>query len=162
MFLAEIDPTQLASLSVTSTSYSLVQLSAGGDAVLTAPSAPLLSGKILKLLVTGLVQISTGSSNAEISTYLGTSLASPVVFQTGGVPISGSPASTNFAVEYDLAWDSTAQQTIVPATSAYPSGSIVSPVASQSDIQFVIGAAKGSFGNSNFTLTITQFKLEAV
>lgn len=161
MFLAEIDPTQLASLSVTSTTPSLVQLIAGGSAILSAPSAPLLSGKILKLLLTGRVQVSSGGANTVFSIYLGNSTISPILFNSSAIPVgsdSGSGSLTNnFVTEIDLGWDSVTEQIVQIGT-----GTIISPVSVQSAIEFAIGGFKSSGGDSNFTLTITEFKLKLV
>lgn len=166
MFLAEIDPSQLDVLSVSSTTDSLVQLSAGGSAILSAPSAPLLSGKLLKLIVTGLVQITSGGSNPNVTIYLGTSTSSPILSTTGGIGLGSDSGSgsllSNFAIEYDFSWSSVAEQTVQASSSGFPAGTIVSSIATQSAIEFCIGSAKGNFGDTNFSLTITSFKLKKV
>lgn len=161
MFLAEIDSSQLATLSVTSGTPSLVQLSAGGDAILSAPSAPLLSGKLLKLIVVGIISPVSGTANAAVAVYVGDSTSTPLMFSPGGISKGTSP--TNFALEYVFAWDSTTAQIVPPITlenSSYSSNSIVGSLSSQSDLKFVIGAARNS--SISFNLTITEFKLELV
>lgn len=161
MALAELDPSQIATLSLSSTTPSLFQLTGGGAAILSAPSAPLLSGKLLKLVVVGRAQILSGGASPAMTLYLGTSTSSPVLLNIPGVALGTSSGSgnliNNFAVEVDISWDSVAEQVIQigSSTSLYP-------IAAQSDIQFCLSGYKASGGETNSTLTITEFKLKKV
>lgn len=161
MFLAKIEPSQLSVLSETSTTTSLVQLASGGTAVLSAPSAPLLSGKLLRLIVTGRVEISSGGANPNATIYLGTSTSSPILVNLPGVALGTTSGSgslvSNFVSEVNLVWDSVSQQVIQSGNNT-----TLYSIPSQSDLVFCVGGAKGSGGDPTSTLTITEFKLELV
>lgn len=160
MFLAEIDSSQIASLTVTNPSTpALVQLSAGGTALLSVPSAPLISGRLFRIILAGNAQISSGGGTANLTFYLGNSTATPLA-SAGSVSLgtdSGSGFLTNnFVAEVELVWDSVSQQII-----QLNSSTTIYSISSQSSLTFSVGATRGGSG-ADPIVALTEFKLELI
>lgn len=153
MFIAEIDPSQIAVVSGLVSTPAILQLVAGGDAVLSVPSAPLITGKVLRLLLSGRAS-STGGKTTTVSAYLGDSTVAPI--QIG----FSTTSSGNFSCEYDFAYDSVTQNFIQPTNPQKASGASPVSLANQTDIQFVIAANTNVSSDPGATVTITSFRIE--
>jgi len=179
--LAEIDRSQLATLSeFTSGAWKTLQLSSGGVAVLQVPSAELVDGKLLKIIVSGRVQFISelASINAQVAL---TSNGSTTVVPALAVS-DGFNGDYSFAIEFNAIWDSVVGELFIgyrahPAGGASPwteLGIVSSPTANpgiatgyaatnQSDIKVNLEVAltnvSGGAVSSSDAVIITQFKL---
>ncbi len=145
-----------ASLSVPYGDIAKVQLSAGGDAVLSVPSGLSIDGKIFKITATGYATQTTPetSDNCTIRIWNGTNLSTATIVTS--VSVSLPAASRNFTLVFNGFWDSTTQR--------FTNGSsFIQTVSSQSGFQFVVSAqTSGSASDPGDTLVLTQLKLELV
>lgn len=145
---------------------SIVQLSGGGNAVLSTPAGKSIDGKIFKIKLAG--RIATDSSSSyEMVLSLGTS------GQYGDLCSVSVPASLSvgtFFVSFDFSWDSVAQIAynkvgpyFVSAPSVFSIGgfnSLTPSIASMSNVAFVVKAGTGSGLSNTCSATITQFSIE--
>lgn len=139
----------------------LVQLSGGGNAILTPPSS--FNGNVLTVKCA--FRYTNPSGNITVALYFGNSTGSPTLFASYTVANDGFLSSNIGIINATLCWDSTTQgvygyaQYTRPqqSSSAYTTVSINHVSASSSsDVKFVIGASTSGSG----TLTLNQFSVE--
>ena len=170
--LAEIDPSTIAVLSNIGTTETVVQLGAGGAAVLSIPASPSVDGIPFQIVVAGTVHYGTGGANSFApNMYKGSSTtlgSDSILLQcTAGSTSYGQEDSFMFVAQ--VIWDSTSQvvktQAQYTSTGTHP-GEAANPntvfsVASQTDLQFVL-SGQFSSGNVNNSVTITKFSASLV
>ena len=161
-----------ATLTLSTNSEALVQLSGGGNAVLSAPSSS-IDGRVMTVTAAGKVSSATGSDPTFIgSLYLGSTIGSnQIVAVTPN--FSGTTSSAIFFfVQAQIMWDSTSQKLVFltsgagtssPSTASWNAnnyGNSSGPLSasSYSDVAF---SFSGKFNNisGTATLTMTQFSL---
>lgn len=156
MFIAEIDPSQIAVQTGLTSTAAILQLVVGGDAVLSSPSAPLLTGKNVRLEVSGRIKAGTGAT-ANIQLYFGDSTSDPLnISFTTTIPNT----VYNFAWTYDFAYDSVVQTLLQPLNPQTNSGASPLSVAAQTDIQFVLVGTSSHASDPSATITITSFRMK--
>lgn len=143
-----------------------VQLTGGGNAVLTIPSSFNVDGQLFTLVVAG--RLHSGTSTTQMQGQLvfgdGTSSTPLLVFSSETGQTTGQ-----FFLKLDCMWDSTTQHlkgivtnSIVTGGSVSWTGINVSSVAAQSDIKFsVFGLSTPTYPNASDptdSVTITEFK----
>lgn len=150
MFLAEIDPSQIATLSGVTGGTVLMQFASGGDAVLSVPVAPFITGKVIRVTDTG------RSKSAPSHLTTGYLCYGDSTGNTTGIGFSGSNAAnlSHFALQYDFYYDSVVQKW---AQVGVPFNTI--PASTQSDINFSIAA---QILDPSGYVTITRFRLETI
>lgn len=149
---------------LTATVPSPVQLTAGGNAVLSVPSSLDVNGRMFRIVVAGLLYSPTSTTTMESIL----SFVSPAI--NIGTGSERAFTTANFFITADCLWDSTTQvlRYVFISTSANASGSLtpttgtITGIATQSDIQFIVqGVSNPSFPNPadpTDSLAITQFK----
>jgi hypothetical protein len=154
-----------ASFSVPYGEIAKVQLSAGGDAVLSVPEGYSVDGKPFKITVSGFITQTTAEYSDEptLRIWNGTNLGTATILSSVGVVMNSTPGS--FVLEFYGFWDSTTQFLL---GSSSPGG-LCSPtnkmetVTSQSGLQFVVsGQTSGSSSDPGDTMTITKMTLELI
>lgn len=166
--LAQFTASDLATLSNPGTTESPVQLSGGGDAILSVPASPIVDGQLVRLLVCGNVTYgNTAATTATINLRLGPSLASSVAL-IGGVQNGRSTKNTDLILfDTEFVWSDTFDLVsfltnlcaLNTAGSASPQQSVRISVANQNQLQFFV---TGQFSHSDATnqVVITQMKLQ--
>lgn len=163
--LASIDPATIANLThAAGTTETVLQLGAGGAAVLDLSSAPSVDGKKFKITVSGRAHQDSG---VLLGLYIGTSstvASNSKLTNAVNLIIPATGLDGNFYAQFDFIWDSTTER--VNSVSHYLDQNInfssvqnllVSGVASQADLKFVL-TGRFAFDETFNTFTITQFE----
>lgn len=151
---------------LTATVPSPVQLTAGGNAVLSVPPSLTVDGFVFTVIVAGRLHSPTSGTQMTVGLVFGDGTSSTPVLVSAG---ENSQTTEEFILELRCVWDSTlhsikgwATNSITSGGSTSWSGINVTSVASQSDIKFsIFGTSSPTFPNSSDptdSLTITQFK----
>ena len=150
---------------LTATVPSPVQLTAGGNAVLTIPASANIDGVMFTVIAAGRLFTPTGSTRMDVQLVFGDGTSStPVLIsahETGSID--------GFILEGHFVWDSTTQKLKGLVTNSITTGGSVSwteinvtGVTAQSDVKFsVFGLSTPTFPNAadpTDSVTITQFK----
>lgn len=155
-------------------SNSLVQLSGGGNAVLSAPSAA-IDGRVFTVKIAGKISSASGAGGPQFygTLYLGNSTGGPQVGTT--ISPSSSGTTANACVFYSTftgVWDSVSQKVLIGNTvgtcsSAYSSGITdlsVAPASfsasAYSSVKFCFAGQYNNFTSGSPVLTLTQFSFE--
>lgn len=155
-----------------------LQLQAGGEALLTAPTTGTsIDGKLFKITVTGYVTSTSPLTVNVANTFLvfGDSFTNGIWVRNSSHDI-GTPGvgqQRSFAYVYYFYWDSYTQKVLYgnifqTASVGVGNQTLATGVISQSDIKFSIFGrcsatdSSGTVVNPTDTLTITQFKLDLV
>lgn len=148
---------------------SLVQLSAGGTAILSAPSS-MIDGRPFTVKVAGKIPAATGSDpNIAFAVYLGSTISGPNNIASNGYGTAGSDGPSHFYVEISGLWDSLSEYLSLNASGFFVGETgdyegmggqkSVPSIASYSDVTFVVsGQAQNC--TSSPTITLTQFSIE--
>lgn len=161
---------QTAVLSNIGTAPTIVSLSAGGPAVLSAPSSPSLDGVPFRIYIAGQVHIpSINGPNFIPLVYQGNSstiASNALLLQvTGHLALNGSDG--NFFITLECIW-SAASGRLGGISSGFNMSQgthnnqfTTATVATQADLQFVVA---GLFTDSEplNSVTITQFKMQLI
>ena len=146
----------------------LVQLAAGGDAILSAPSSPNISGRLLRLTLAGNLHLEGDYlSSLDVALRFGTTTDGT---QLWGVTLNGVyPQVTKnqpFLMSALCVWESVSQQFYMRAPAGTTVGTnndaLLTPtsVSAQTNLQFcVTGQYDGT--TDPRSITVTQFSLEA-
>lgn len=145
----------VAVTSVPNGNITKVQLSAGGDAVLSVPSGISIDGKLFRLTLTGYITQTTPetSDSPTIRIWNGANLSTATIVASVGANLPAAPR--NFTLVFNGFWDSTTQR--------FTDGTnFIQTVAAQSDFQFVISAQTGGASSDPgdiLTFTTVLFEL---
>lgn len=164
--LASVDPSSIATLSNIGTTETVISLSGGGPAVLSAPASPSIDGVLLKLIVSGKVHYAQ-SCQFTPQVYLGSSAT--IGSDTALTSLNSGSASGdyNFIVQCYLLWDSVSEivhgySNYVPADTSGNLGSAgtstITGISSQTGLQFVV-SGRFNTANASNSVTLTQLTL---
>lgn len=139
-----------------------VQLTAGGDALLTVPSGVSLDGVLFRVIACyqGSRTSTTAASGANVWLTIGDPNNPNTTLGQGPLSFPISSAHQSNLVVFEGVWNSNSQLLTGTATG----GSFVPfIVASQSDLQFQVwGQDSGISSGASEVITLTQFKLQLV
>lgn len=163
--LASIDPATIANLThAAGTTETVIQLGAGGAAVLDLSSAPNVDGKRFTVTISGRAHQDSG---VLLGLYVGTSTtvaSNSKVTNAINLNVPASGLDGNFHAEFQIVWDSTTERVNSVATYLDQQSNfntqdclLVSGVAAQSGLQFIL-TGKYAFDETFNTFTITQFE----
>lgn len=150
-------------LSFSGSSYQIVQLSAGGNGILTLPDFTNLSGKTVKLRFVAKIEFTDTTNYPTFGVEFGTSIPGTGIFSYVPAAVAGT---YQFIAEAEFTWDSVTQKLIAFGRQWNPPSvqSLVvteSSITTQGGVQFFVygGSATGHSFANNATLTVTEFSL---
>lgn len=172
--LVSVAPSDIAVLSNIGTTESIVQLTTGGNALLSVPASPAIDGQLFRVVIAGrLFNARASSTSGNLRVYKGTSIDSlyKIAEPSFAIPADSEFEDPYLAFYFDatILWSSVYQtyfghnKFLIGGTGGSVTVNGVPPraAASQTDLKFFLTAqfTQADAGNS---LTVTQFTIKKI